>query len=328
MTETGFAVIRALWEAGAISMDDLVTAVELLGREGGRSHVEHFEAAISACPPRSRQTYLTNYRRLVDHFGDRPLGDVTTADLRALGASIEAASRARGQQGYGALASFIHASRSFYKAAVNDGVLASNPALALELPRRQRSVRRALTEWELNEVYDCVINHSGDATLDLLLLDFHRETAARRGGAIALRNSDLRPDRPSVLLREKGGHEREVPASPDLLIRMSALAAGRGATDPDGSVFRYRNGTPLTRRRYNTVFDLVQRHLPWARRLGVSIHWLRHTTLTDVSNAAGIRIAAAYAGHEERSVTDHYTKPAFEDLQQAHGRIFGTARHD
>ena len=79
----------------------------------------------------------------------------------------------------------------------------------------------------------------------------------------------------------------------------------------------------MSRRRYNSIFDRVQRRLPWAANLGVSIHWLRHTTLTDVSNAAGPRIAAAYAGHLDRSVTDIYTTPSFEDLRAAHTLIFG-----
>jgi site-specific recombinase XerD len=79
---------------------------------------------------------------------------------------------------------------------------------------------------------------------------------------------------------------------------------------------------PLTRRRYNSLFERVQDALPWAARLGVSVHWLRHTTLTDISNAAGSRVAALYAGHEERSVTDVYTVPTFDDLRRAHDLVF------
>ncbi len=80
------------------------------------------------------------------------------------------------------------------------------------------------------DVYRVVLETSRDPQFDLLLLDFHRETAARRAGAVALRLTDINVSRPSVLLREKGGHEREVPASRVSLTRVLAIAGERGAT--------------------------------------------------------------------------------------------------
>jgi site-specific recombinase XerD len=248
---------------------------------------------------------------------------VTTADLASLGRTIESESLGNGGIGAGALASFTHASRFFYRVAVNDGVLAVNPAMALSMPNRRRRVRRALTEHELRDVYQTVMATSSDVALDLLLLDFHRETAARRGGAIALRVMDVNAVRGSLILREKGGHEREVPASRDLVRRMVQHAEERAARVSSDQVFRYKNGAPLSRRRYNTIFDHVQAALPWAARLGVSAHFLRHTTLSDISAVAGIRVAAAYAGHAPSSVTDIYTVPTFEDLARAHALVFG-----
>lgn len=325
--ESGVGVLMALIDSNVVTVEDLRRALRVLDQSSRRSHAAHLEAAIRACPPRSRQTYTTNFRRLAEAFGDRPLATVTTRELSSLADQIEAASIARGELGYGARASFIHAARCFYRTAIDDGVLAANPAAGLPLPQPRRAVRRALSEWELGQIYECVLEHSGDAQLDLLLLDLHRETAARRGGAISLRLMDVRADRPSVMLREKGGHEREVPVSRELVARLLAHAADRGAASDTDSVLRYSSGRPLTRRRYNTVFELVQETLPWASRLGVSIHWLRHTTLTDISNAAGSRVAAAYAGHADKTVTDRYTRPCFEDLQQAHHAVFNGPEH-
>ncbi len=64
--------------------------------------------------------------------------------------------------------------------------------------------------------------------------------------------------------------------------------------------------------------------LTWAAELGVSAHWLRHTTLTDIERIAGVRVAAAYAGHADSSVgiTGIYTKPSPGDLRTAHARLF------
>ncbi len=313
--------VLELLRSGQITLEELGDLPNTAPR-ARRSHIEHFDRALTECPAASRSTYKTNFRRLSERFGEMPLDLVTTSELNELGKEVFALSIRNGGIGIGAQSSFIHGARFYYRIAIADGVLRNNPAQALELPRRRRRVRRALTEAELTEIYETVLDTSQDPTLDLLLLDFHRETGARRGGAVALRISDLNPGRPSVLLREKGGHEREVPASLNLIHRMMVSAERRGAITPHDSVFRYRNGAALTRRRYNTIFEHVQRQLEWARRLHVSIHWFRHTTLSDIAAVSGIRVAAAYAGHEDRTVTDVYTTPTFEDLLHAHQMIF------
>ncbi|MFZ1654020.1 MAG: tyrosine-type recombinase/integrase [Candidatus Nanopelagicales bacterium] len=322
MTSPGAEVVLALLRAGQITLSDL----EVLQTKGEpaarRSHLENYERALAECPRASLSTYKTNFRRLAERFGDAGVDAVTSAELSVLGSEIHAKSVANGGIGIGAESSFIHAARFFYRVAITDGVLHDNPAATLEMPRRRRRVRRALSESELRDIYRTVMETSQDPTLDILLLDFHRETAARRGGAVALRLCDINVARKSVLLREKGGHEREVPASRALLTRVVDLAHRRHATSSQDGAFRYRNGQALTRRRYNTIFKHVQQNVAWALRVGVSIHWFRHTTLSDIATVAGIRVAAAYAGHLDRSVTDIYTVPTFEDLLAAHHQVF------
>jgi integrase len=126
-----------------------------------------------------------------------------------------------------------------------------------------------------------------------------------------------------VVLHEKGGTERETPCARDILTRIDDLWKSRAGREEDDFAFRYLDGTRLTRRRYNTIFLKVHNNLPWVKRLGVSSHWFRHTTLTDIAHATNGRIASAYAGHtSSRNTTDGYTMPAFEDLVSAHDLIF------
>jgi hypothetical protein len=56
----------------------------------------------------------------------------------------------------------------------------------------------------------------------------------------------------------------------------------------------------------------------------VSAHWIRHTTITDIERIAGVRVAAAYAGHADSNfgVTGTYTKASPEELRLAHSRLF------
>lgn len=161
-----------------------------------------------------------------------------------------------------------------------------------------------------------------DPHLDTLLLRFHSETGARRGGAIALRLRDLDERNLCVRLHEKGGTSRWQPVSRTLFQALLNHAAARGATQPDDQVFRYRptkgatTGAPLTRRRYNTLANRWQRELPWAALYCVSPHWLRHTALTAAERIGGsYGVARAFAGHAVPSdATTTYIKAGLADV--------------
>lgn len=126
------------------------------------------------------------------------------------------------------------------------------------------------------------------------------------------------------MLYEKFDEQREIPISTDLLKALHAHVAERacGAS----RVFHYAGGFPLTDRRFDTIFNRVGRVLPWAKSLGVSLHWIRYSTLTDVRMVSGERVAAAYAGHGDGSggITAHYTRATFAELQEAHRALFGS----
>ena len=109
-------------------------------------------------------------------------------------------------------------------------------------------------------------------------------------------------------LREKFGIEREQPVSPSLLGALETHLSTRGAQVAGGAVFRSRRNRPITRRRYNTVFDRARPCLVWAERTPVSAHILRYTAITAVERHAGFAVAQGFAGHRAPSVTATYTK--------------------
>lgn len=325
MTGEGVIVIEALLASGAVSLADLQEAAERAasGIPTVPTHEAFMPVAVAACSPGSLRTYRTTWRRLVARFGDIPVDRVTTADLAAMAKEVRyAAAAERGGTGVGAEEGFIRGCRRWYELAFKQGYCRTNVAARVDYSKRNPRVRRALTSLEIEQIYQAVLDTSGDLDLDLLILDFHRETAARQGGATSLRVTDINLDRGSVLLREKGDTERETPCSRDVLNRILTHWKKRSPSATDATALRYRNGSPVTRRRYNTLFGKVQDALPWARRLLVSSHWIRHTTLTDVSRATNGRVAAAYAGHSTRSTTDIYTAVTFEELVIAHDLVF------
>jgi integrase/recombinase XerC len=123
--------------------------------------------------------------------------------------------------------------------------------------------------------------------------------ACRRGGALALRPDDLDPGQCLIRLREKGETVRWQPVLPTLMARLVEHGDERHAP-PGGQLLRYRNGRPVTSRRYDGLWARIGRALPWVRTQGISMHWIPPTTLTWVERQFGFAVAQAYAGHEDR----------------------------
>jgi integrase len=175
-------------------------------------------------------------------------------------------------------------------------------------PRRRVSRRRPLDHAELEELINAIRMTSNDPDLDLLLVRFHVESGARREGALNLRLRDVDDRRATVWLREKFGAEREQPISPSLVQLLVRHAAARGAVVSDDAVFRSRHAEPITRHRYNTIFDRARPCLPWAVRTPVSAHVLRYTAIHAVGRLGGYAVAQAFAGHQPPSVTGLYLR--------------------
>jgi integrase/recombinase XerC len=91
--------------------------------------------------------------------------------------------------------------------------------------------------------------------------------------------------------------------------------------DDDRPLLRYRNGRPITVRRYDYLWNRVGEHLPWAAAQGITAHWLRHTTLTWVERNFGYAVARAYAGHEGglagAGVTATYVRADLDEVAAA-----------
>ena len=187
MTARASEVLSALLASGVITHEDLRAALTTSPAISIPTHAEFAPIVEATCSPGSVRTYRTTFRRLVAAFGPQPLDTVDAAALQALAMRVRAEAARRGGTGVGAEEGFIRAARRFYATAEASGHIRTNPALRVAYTRRNPRVRRALTGDELESLYSAVIQTSNDPQLDLLLLDFHRATACRQGGATSLR---------------------------------------------------------------------------------------------------------------------------------------------
>lgn len=279
--------------------------------------------------PATARSYASYWAQAEAAWGDRRIDEPTPSEIKQLAeeARVNALVRSNSRGGRSAMENFIAAMRCLYRHAVDDGLLTElqNPALKVTKPRRLPSPRRALTADELTEINAVTVKTGDDPDLDSLLLRLHTETACRRGGALALRPRDLDPTECLVYLREKEGTSRYQPVSPTLMRLLLEHADERGSAHPDGALLRYRNGTPITKRRYDHLWKRLGRHLPFVRSQNISTHWLRHTTLTWVERRFGFGVAHAYAGHFDSSdnSTVTYIKAGIHDVATALSALTG-----
>jgi integrase len=308
--------------AAGISPDKL--AARLSTRTINVPTVSEYLATVQAATAAgAKGTYGPYWSRFVGCFGSRPVDQISVSELKAFAHEVQrgAKKRANGRGGVAARENCVAALRAFYKVALDDDLVAANPADRVPKPKRPESRRRALTDAELESLDATTRSAGDDPELDVLLLRFHLETGARRGGAIALTLADLDYDRQCVCLHEKGNTERWQPVSRTLLEGLEAHAYSRGAREPSDAVLRYRPrksrevGAALTRRRYNTLASRWQKSLPWAATAGISIHWIRHTAITTVERLAGYGVARAFAGHRDGGeVTTSYIRAGVREV--------------
>ncbi|MFG1917883.1 tyrosine-type recombinase/integrase [Micromonospora sp. NPDC048898] len=313
---------RLLLARMGISPADLLEAA--VARPPSPTFAEYVPVVAAAVSEGTRRAYGSYWKRVLEHWGQRRLDEPTPSEIEKLAEYVKThvVARRNARGGRSAAEHLIAALRCLYKRAVADGFIAEsdNPALKVAKPRRLPSTRRALADTRLAEINEVAASTGNDPALDTLLLRLHTETACRRGGALALRPVDLDPDQCLILLREKGDSVRWQPVSPTLMRYLQRHAEERGAT-ATGQLLRYRDGEPITRRRYDHLWVRIGEHLPWVHAQQISIHWIRHTTLTWVERNFGYAVTRAYAGHSEDGgdvgTTATYVKATLQEIAAA-----------
>ena len=313
---------RAVIEALDMSPEDLRGLAGALQRGHRIVSVREVAETQLAILPRHHR-YSKSLDRLICWAGEDDAATVSAADVAgwAHRSGAEARADPKARHGVGAQEAMVLATRAAYARAIDAGLVRHNPAAGVALPDRPPSRRTALSADQLEQAHLALLTHSRDPELDDLVFGFLRETGCRRHGAIRLSQDDLAPATRAVRLIEKYGKQRWIPVSAHLVGRLVSHAALRHNGCP--LVLHRQDGGHLNDKWFEGFARRIQ-HLAWAAELGVSAHWIRHTTITDIERIAGVRVAAAYAGHADGNfgVTGTYTKASPDELRLAHARLF------
>lgn len=270
-----------------------------------RPSVAEFAPTVRAVTPvASLLAWGYQFDRFVERFGDVALADVVPSMVAEFAAQArqDAVRRRGNQDGRSAAEHAITAVRKMLAVAQLDGLVDRNAALAVPKPRRAPTARHALSPEQVAELFRVA---SDD---DTAVLRFLLETACRREGLVNLTPTSIRPARQTVILDEKGSKTREQPVSRAIMEFLN---------NRDCLLYS------VTRRRLDGVWSRVRRDLEWAEELGVSSHWLRHTTVSWVEEATSYSVAAAYAGHVPTSTTATYLQRSIADVASAFSVVFG-----
>ncbi|MFE7740869.1 tyrosine-type recombinase/integrase [Nocardia sp. NPDC057455] len=328
-TDADVATVQMMMERFGLTLADLSA-----GTGSARvvpTFAEYIPQVLASMPEgATREHYGTYWSKILAQpgWGARRLDEPTTADLQGLCEAIRAQRviRRSDRGGRDVVRHVIDVLRRLYKHAEDNRVIDSrdNPAVRLTKPKRTRSNRRALQSDLLAQIVHVAATTGNDPELDTLLLRLHTETGCRRGGALGLRPQDLDPVQSLVLLREKGGTQLWQPVSPTLMRALCRHGEQRGAA-PNEQLLRARNGKPITRRRYNGLFERLGQHLPWVHTHGISIHWLRHTTTTWVERHYGPAVASEFARHSHNGsgTTGIYTTATINEVAATIAHLTG-----
>jgi integrase/recombinase XerD len=238
-------------------------------------------------------------------FVAKDVAGVTPTELETWVASMRAEGLAAST-----IARRVSAVRAFFRHLVLIGMRDENPAASLQLPRRARTLPRALSPSETERLIDAAVGTTPRALRDRALVELLYGAGLRVSEAVGLEKNGVELEERVVRVLGKGGKERLVPLGrPAAEAVRRYLALGRPHLDrryrPE--LFLNARGGALTR----AGAFLILRKL--ADRAGleperVHPHLLRHSFATHLlEGGADLRSVQEMLGHADLGTTERYT---------------------
>lgn len=267
--------------------------------------VERFLLSLQARrSPRTVDAYKRDLAAL-GVFRGGPVADATVDDLERWVAAM----RADGLAG-STISRRVSAVRAYFRHLVLIGASVENPAAALTLPRRGRTLPRALSPAETERLIDAATGTTPRSLRDRALVELMYGAGLRVSEATGLEKGSVAIEDRVVRVFGKGGKERLVPLGrPAAESVRRYLALGRPHLDrrhrPE--LFLNARGGALTR----AGAFLILRKL--AERAGlepgrVHPHLLRHSFATHLlEGGADLRSVQEMLGHADLGTTERYT---------------------
>jgi len=275
------------------------------------------DLGLRAAAEKTRRAYGSDLARFARWCTARSL-EPAAVDTRML--RRYAASLSQGGLSPSSLARNVASLRAFYRMLREHGVIASNPAELLTLPKRPRSLPHVLRPDELAQLLDRIPLSTPLELRDRAMLELAYASGLRAEELVTLTVDSVDFDAEQVRIEGKGSKTRLVPVGePALRALTRYLERARPALvhDQQRALLLSKSGRPLS------TSDVRRRLRIWSTRAGlggaVHPHALRHSFATHLLNGgADLRAIQELLGHSSISTTQVYTQVESARLRRAY----------
>lgn len=218
----------------------------------------------------------------------------------------------------------ISSIRSFHQFLVREQIAKHDPALLIELPKKERKLPDVLSQDEVTLLLNTI---NGDTPLKIrneAMFELAYATGLRVSELITLKVTDLHLTMGFVQCIGKGSRERIVPigdAAKNALERYLNHARGKLVKQSnEQALFVNHHGKPLSRQGFWKILKSAVKDAGITKR--ITPHTLRHSFATHLlENGADLRIVQELLGHSDISTTQiytHVTKTRLKDMYDAY----------
>ena len=214
----------------------------------------------------------------------------------------------------------LSALRSFFRFALSRGLVSSDPAHAVEGPKKAKPLPQFVKEREMNKLLDELPwdNTYKEVRARTVILLFYT-TGIRLSELIALDDADVSFINCELKVTGKRDKQRIIPFGDELAQALKAYMALRDhdVERRSTALFLTQKGERMNR---NRVQYEVRKHVSRVSSLKKRTpHVLRHSFATAmVNHDAGLENVKQLLGHESVSTTEIYTHTTFEQLKKAY----------
>jgi integrase/recombinase XerD len=224
----------------------------------------------------------------------------------------------------------VAAIKSFFQYLQAEGIIRGNPAERLESPRVGRTLPKALSVTEVDELLEQPLKrNTPEAKRDRAMLELLYATGLRVSELVSLNVDDVNLSAPLVRCMGKGSKERTIPIHEQAAAAVvEYLNEGRAAlvkSRPETALFVNRRGERLTRQGFWLILKQYAKEANIASP--VTPHTLRHSFATHMLRGGmNLRHVQELLGHANISTTQVYTQVANDQVRQVYEKAHPRAR--
>ena len=220
----------------------------------------------------------------------------------------------------------IASMRRFYRYALRENLISTDPTLQIESPKLPRSLPKSLNEQEVEDLLNAPNVLDSIGLRDRAMLELLYASGLRVSELVTVKVNEVSTQDGVVRVTGKGSKTRLVPmgqVAADWIdqylknARPKILASQISAGQMTDALFATTRGGAMTRQAF---WYLIKRYAIIAGiNKHMSPHVLRHAFATHLLNhGADLRVVQMLLGHADISTTQIYTHVARERLKQLH----------